>query len=95
MVRDRVHSTIFLVAEMNQKTSKANAEAPATQVHAAGTTEPTPKPATSITPPDIAKHVPAGVNISKLNSHIRADGLNTGNFLTVTPFGGPRVPNFL
>ncbi|GJW40645.1 SPIRAL1-like protein 1 [Tanacetum coccineum] len=71
------------------KPSKGNAEAPApapaSQVHAAGTTEPTPKPAAAVTPPDIAKQVPAGVQSSKLNNYIRADGQNTGNFLTDRP----------
>nr|GEX09426.1 protein SPIRAL1-like 1 [Tanacetum cinerariifolium] len=71
------------------KPSKGNAEAPApapaSQVHAAGTTEPTPKPAAAVTLPDIAKQVPAGVQSSKLNNYIRADGQNTGNFLTDRP----------
>lgn len=66
--------------------STGNAEAPApappNQVHVAATTEPA-KPAAAVTPPDIAKQIPAGIQSSKLNNYIRADGQNTGNFLTV------------
>ncbi|GJY81650.1 gypsy type transposase [Tanacetum coccineum] len=54
------------------KPSKGNAKtpasAPATRVHVVGITEPTPKPATSVTPPDIAKQVLAGFKSSKLNN---------------------------
>lgn len=64
--------------------STGNAEAPPSQVHVAAT-EPPPKAAAPITPPDIAKQVPAGIQSSKLNNYIRADGQNTGNFLTDRP----------
>ncbi|KVH99285.1 hypothetical protein Ccrd_022484, partial [Cynara cardunculus var. scolymus] len=66
--------------------STGNAEAPTLaplgQVHVTATTEPPPKPAAAITPPDIAKQIPAGIQSSKLNNYTRADGQNTGNFLT-------------
>ncbi|KAI3673341.1 hypothetical protein L6452_39458 [Arctium lappa] len=69
--------------------STSNAEAPTlaplVQVHGAATTEPSPKPAAAISPPDIAKQIPAGIQSSKLNNYIRADGQNTGNFLTDRP----------
>lgn len=69
--------------------STGNAEAPTlaplVQVHVDATTEPPPKPAAAITPPDIAKQIPAGIQSSKLNNYIRADGQNTGNFLTDRP----------
>ncbi|KAL4566466.1 hypothetical protein LXL04_030581 [Taraxacum kok-saghyz] len=61
--------------------STGNPEAPPTPT----TTEPPPKPAATITPPDITKQIPAGIQSSKLNNYIRADGQNTGNFLTDRP----------
>nr|GEX06390.1 protein SPIRAL1-like 1 [Tanacetum cinerariifolium] len=70
-IEDENESTELKRSKMNQKPSKANAEAPATQVHAASSTEPTHKPATFETPPNIAKQVPAGVKSIKLNNYIR------------------------
>ncbi|KAI3825624.1 hypothetical protein L1987_07135 [Smallanthus sonchifolius] len=61
--------------------STDNAEAPPSQTQVATTTEPPPKP----TQPDIAKQIPAGIQSSKLNNYIRADGQNTGNFITDRP----------
>ncbi|KAM0044009.1 putative protein SPIRAL1 [Helianthus debilis subsp. tardiflorus] len=61
--------------------STGNAAAPPSQVQA----EPTPKPVAAVTQPDIAKQIPAGVQSSKLNNYTRADGQNTGNFITDRP----------
>ncbi|KAD5507862.1 hypothetical protein R6Q57_016459 [Mikania cordata] len=63
--------------------SNDSTEAPLSQV--ATTTEPPPKPAVVATQPDIAKQIPAGIQSSKLNNYIRADGQNTGNFITDRP----------
>lgn len=63
--------------------STGNAEAPPSQVQATTTTEAPPKPAAPVAQPDITKQIPAGVQSSKLNNYIRADGQNTGNFITV------------
>ncbi|CAI9284032.1 unnamed protein product [Lactuca saligna] len=65
---------------------KPNAESPPTDVHVAATEPPPPpKTAAPITPPDITKQIPAGIQSSKLNNYIRADGQNTGNFITDRP----------
>ncbi|XP_076932736.1 protein SPIRAL1-like 2 [Bidens hawaiensis] len=55
------------------------------QVQAAAATESPPKPAVTVTPPDVTKQIPAGIQSSKLNNYIRADGQNTGNFITDRP----------
>ncbi|CAI0390737.1 unnamed protein product [Linum tenue] len=34
-------------------------------------------------PVDITKQIPAGINSTSSNNYMRADGQNTGNFLTV------------
>ncbi|KAL7599719.1 protein SPIRAL1-like 1 [Lactuca sativa] len=66
--------------------STGNTESPPTQVHVAATEPPPPpKTAAPITPPDITKQIPAGIQSSKLNNYIRADGQNTGNFITDRP----------
>ncbi|KAK3222841.1 hypothetical protein Dsin_009866 [Dipteronia sinensis] len=36
-------------------------------------------------PADIAKQVPAGINSTSTNNYMRADGQNTGNFITDRP----------
>lgn len=50
--------------------------------------EPTPKPTASPPPPkpepvDITKQIPAGIHSTSTNNYMRADGQNTGNFITV------------
>lgn len=42
---------------------------------------PSPKPAAL--PVDIPKDIPAGILSSSTNNHMRADGQNAGNFITV------------
>ncbi|CAI0463173.1 unnamed protein product [Linum tenue] len=53
-----------------------------------------PKPAKASSPPtaapvetlaDITKQIPAGINSTSSNNYMRADGQNTGNFLTDRP----------
>lgn len=68
-------------ATVSAGNAAAPAPAPPSQLHVAATSEPTPKPAAAITPPE--KQIPAGIQSSKLNNYVRADGQNTGNFLTV------------
>ncbi|XP_010532521.1 PREDICTED: protein SPIRAL1-like 1 [Tarenaya hassleriana] len=36
-------------------------------------------------PVDVTKQVPAGINSTSANNYMRADGQNTGNFLTDRP----------
>ncbi|MBA0631958.1 hypothetical protein Godav_000782 [Gossypium davidsonii] len=43
------------------------------------------KPAAAPEPVDISKQVPAGINSISANNYMRADGQNTGNFLTDRP----------
>lgn len=45
--------------------------------------EPSSKPAAVPQPVDISKQVPAGINSYSTNNYMRADGQNTGNFITV------------
>ncbi|KAI9169002.1 hypothetical protein LWI28_005298 [Acer negundo] len=51
---------------------------------AAPTASPAAAPAPS-QPADIAKQVPAGINSTSTNNYMRADGQNTGNFITDRP----------
>lgn len=42
------------------------------------------KPAATASPPaDVTKQIPAGIHSSSSNNYLRADGQNTGNFITV------------
>ncbi|KAE8711820.1 Protein SPIRAL1-like 1 [Hibiscus syriacus] len=41
--------------------------------------------AASPQPPGVAKEIPAGIPGNKLNNYFRADGQNSGNFLTDRP----------
>ncbi|XP_044490508.1 protein SPIRAL1-like 1 [Mangifera indica] len=47
--------------------------------------EPSSKPAAVPQPVDISKQVPAGINSYSTNNYMRADGQNTGNFITDRP----------
>ncbi|KAE8654462.1 Protein SPIRAL1 [Hibiscus syriacus] len=42
------------------------------------------KPAPAAQPADVTKQIPAGIN-STSNNYLRADGQNTGNFITDRP----------
>lgn len=44
---------------------------------------PAPTPAPAPEPVDITKQIPAGINSTSSNNYLRADGQNTGNFITV------------
>lgn len=44
---------------------------------------PSCKPAVAPQPVDASKQIPAGINSTSVNNYMRADGQNTGNFLTV------------
>ncbi|KAL7606363.1 protein SPIRAL1-like 2 [Lactuca sativa] len=60
--------------------------APVNHVHvAAATNEPPPKPTATVPQPDITKQIPAGIQGSQKNNYFRAEGQNTGNFLTDRP----------
>lgn len=57
-----------------------------TQASAEGqgvTTAPSTKPAGTNQSVDVSKQIPAGVHSSSTNNYMRADGQNTGNFITV------------
>ncbi|GAB2234219.1 hypothetical protein Droror1_Dr00003461 [Drosera rotundifolia] len=43
------------------------------------------KPASTSQPLDVSKQIPAGINSSNSNNYFRADGQNSGNFLTDRP----------
>lgn len=59
-----------------------NAEAPQNPEPVA-VSEPPQKAVTAASPVDITKQVPAGIQGNKTNNYFRADGQNSGNFLTV------------
>ncbi|MGV7388892.1 hypothetical protein PJJ88_29925, partial [Mycobacterium kansasii] len=44
-----------------------------------------PKPRSASEPVDVSKQIPAGINSTTLNNYFRAEGQNTGNFLTERP----------
>ena len=44
---------------------------------------PAPKPAVASPPVDVTKQIPAGIHSTSTNNYMRADGQNTGNFITV------------
>nr|ACH63211.1 nitrilase-associated protein [Rheum australe] len=46
---------------------------------------PSSKRATDSAPVDVTKQIPAGINSSNANNYFRADGQNSGNFLTDRP----------
>ncbi|OWM89460.1 protein SPIRAL1-like 1 [Punica granatum] len=53
----------------------------------AATTEPEAKPSSkSAAPPvEVTKNIPAGIHSTSSNNYMRADGQNTGNFITDRP----------
>ncbi|XP_030551416.1 protein SPIRAL1-like 2 [Rhodamnia argentea] len=46
---------------------------------------PPSKPAAVSPPVDVTKQIPAGIHSTSSNNYMRADGQNTGNFLTDRP----------
>ncbi|XP_050238978.1 protein SPIRAL1-like 2 [Mercurialis annua] len=46
---------------------------------------PPSKPAAAPEPGEVIKQIPAGLNSTSSNNYMRADGQNTGNFLTDRP----------
>ncbi|KAA8529324.1 hypothetical protein F0562_033877 [Nyssa sinensis] len=46
---------------------------------------PAPKPPTVAQPVDVSKQIPAGINSNPANNYFRADGQNSGNFITDRP----------
>lgn len=64
------------------KPATTNAETVPNEVPAVNNV-PATKPAAAPEPVDISKQVPAGINSTSTNNYMRADGQNTGNFITV------------
>ncbi|KAK8516789.1 hypothetical protein V6N12_049502 [Hibiscus sabdariffa] len=46
---------------------------------------PAPAPGPAAQPANITKQIPAGINSTSSNNYLRADGQNTGNFITDRP----------
>ncbi|XP_071711584.1 protein SPIRAL1-like 3 [Rutidosis leptorrhynchoides] len=61
------------------------APAPVKHVHVPAVNEPPPKPTAVVPQPDSIPKIPAGVQGSQANNYFRAEGQNTGNFLTDRP----------
>lgn len=66
------------------KATPKNAEAPQSSVQVASN-EPSQKPAAAAPPVDVTKQIPAGIQGNAGNNYFRADGQNTGNFITDRP----------
>ncbi|KAK2967789.1 hypothetical protein RJ640_008009, partial [Escallonia rubra] len=49
------------------------------------TNVPSPKPSAPVHPVDVSKQLPAGIHSTAANNYLRADGQNTGNFITERP----------
>lgn len=65
------------------KPAANNAPAAPSEVPAV-TSVPVAKPVPAPQPPvDVAKQIPAGIHSTSTNNYMRADGQNTGNFITV------------
>ncbi|CAA7036303.1 unnamed protein product [Microthlaspi erraticum] len=67
------------------KPATNNAPAPPAETLPVGNADPSPTPApapVAAQPVNVAGQIPAGTNNSSTNNYIRADGQNTGNFLT-------------
>ncbi|CAL5362398.1 unnamed protein product [Camellia sinensis] len=64
------------------KATPKNAEAPQSSVQVASN-EPSQKPAAAAPPVDVTKQIPAGIQGNAGNNYFRADGQNTGNFITL------------
>ena len=63
--------------------AKSNAEAAPKEVQAVNNV-PASKPAPAASEPvDVTKQIPAGIHSTSTNNYMRADGQNTGNFITV------------
>ncbi|XVE85729.1 hypothetical protein DITRI_Ditri17bG0114300 [Diplodiscus trichospermus] len=60
------------------KPASNNSQAAPTEV------PPVPKPVPP-QPVDVSKQIPAGINSTSTNNYLRADGQNTGNFITDRP----------
>lgn len=61
----------------------ANNPKPAENIAQEASSRPAEKPNVPSQPVDNTKQIPAGIPKSSTNNYLRADGQNTGNFLTV------------
>uniref|UniRef100_A0A5B6ZB12 Protein SPIRAL1-like 1 n=1 Tax=Davidia involucrata TaxID=16924 RepID=A0A5B6ZB12_DAVIN len=66
------------------KSTTNNAEAPQNQGQIASS-GPSQKPTAAAPPIDVSKQIPAGIQGNTANNYFRADGQNSGNFLTDRP----------
>ncbi|KAF3431597.1 hypothetical protein FNV43_RR26328 [Rhamnella rubrinervis] len=71
-------------AQAASKPATSNAPAAPKEVQAADNVSAS-KPAAPAQPTDITKQVPAGIHSTSSNNYLRADGQNTGNFITDRP----------
>uniref|UniRef100_A0A5B6ZDH6 Protein SPIRAL1-like 1 n=1 Tax=Davidia involucrata TaxID=16924 RepID=A0A5B6ZDH6_DAVIN len=71
-------------APKGPKPSTSNAEAPQKQEQVASN-GPSQKPTAAAPPVDVSKQIPAGIPGSTANNYFRADGQNSGNFITDRP----------
>ncbi|XWS34201.1 hypothetical protein CRYUN_Cryun21dG0020200 [Craigia yunnanensis] len=65
------------------KPAANNSQAAPTEAPAVSNPAPAPPPPPQ--PVDITKQIPAGINSTSANNYMRADGQNTGNFITDRP----------
>ncbi|KAJ9549095.1 hypothetical protein OSB04_021638 [Centaurea solstitialis] len=75
---------LFGSGEAPKPAPKATQAAPC-ETPAAANNVTAAKPDVVSPPVDVAKQVPAGINSNPSNNYFRADGQNTGNFITERP----------
>ncbi|CAK9147945.1 unnamed protein product [Ilex paraguariensis] len=75
---------LFGSGEAPKPTITNNAEAPQNPGQVANSGPPQ-KPDAAAPPVDVGKQIPAGIQGNTANNYFRADGQNTGNFLTDRP----------
>ncbi|KAD4888879.1 hypothetical protein R6Q59_034228 [Mikania micrantha] len=76
---------LFGSGEPKPTTGKTEVVTAAPVNHVASTNEPPPKPTAFVPQPDITNQIPAGIQGTQTNNYFRAEGQNTGNFLTDRP----------
>ncbi|KAJ0754932.1 putative protein SPIRAL1 [Helianthus annuus] len=76
---------LFGSGEPKPTTGKAEVAAAAPPPPKPTASEPPPKPTAVVPQPDITKQIPAGIQGTQTNNYFRAEGQNTGNFLTDRP----------
>ncbi|XP_076904035.1 protein SPIRAL1-like 1 [Bidens hawaiensis] len=76
---------LFGSGEPKPTTGRTEVAAAAPSLLKPASSEPPPKPTATVPQPDVTKQIPAGIQGTQTNNYFRAEGQNTGNFLTDRP----------